>query len=62
MVKARIKLMPHHIDRTIEPFFNTLLSPRDVFCPLFKVYPTSITMVLSGEGFREGLQPSRSPI
>jgi len=35
---------------------------RDVLCPLFKVYSTSITMVLSGEGFREGLQPSLSPI
>jgi hypothetical protein len=31
-------------------------------CPLFKVYSTSIYMQLSGEGFREGLQPSLSPI
>src|SRR5512136_2179532 len=31
MTKARIKLTPHHIDRTIEPLFNILLSPHDVF-------------------------------
>src|SRR4030065_564576 len=55
---ARRKLMPLQIERTIEPLLNILLSPCDVLCPLFKVYSTSITMVLSGEGFREGLQPS----
>ena len=54
--------MPLHIERTIEPLFNILLSPCDVLCPLFKVYSTSIYMVRSGEGFREGLQPSLSPI
>jgi hypothetical protein len=41
--------MPHYIDRTIEPFINTLLSPINVLCLLFKVYPTSIYMNL-GEG------------
>jgi hypothetical protein len=59
---AKRKLMPLHIERTIEPLFNILLSPCDVLCPLFKVYSTSIYMQLSGEGFREGLQPSLSPI
>jgi hypothetical protein len=56
------KLRPLHIERTIEPLFNILLSPCDVLCPLFKVYSTSIYMYLSGEGFREGLQSSLSPI
>ena len=54
--------MPLQIERTIEPLFNILLSPCDVLCPLFKVYYTSITMYLSEEGFREGLQPSLSLI
>jgi hypothetical protein len=31
-------------------------------CPLFRAYSMSITMVLSGEGFWEGLQPSLYPI
>jgi len=52
--------MPLQIERTIEPLFNILLSPCDVLCPLFKVYSTSIYMVLSGE--REGLQPSLNPM
>jgi hypothetical protein len=30
-MKASIKLMPHHIERTIEPLFNILLSPGDVY-------------------------------
>lgn len=55
-----MKLMAHHIERTIEPFFNILLSPCRVLNPLFKVYFTSITMVLSGE--EESLQPFLSPI
>ena len=54
--------MPLQIDRTIEPLFNILLSPCDVLCPLLKVYSTSIYMGLSGEGFREGHQPSLSCI
>ena len=54
--------MTHHIESTVEPLFNILAFSFDVLCPLFKVYSTSITMVLSGEGFREGLQPSLSPI
>ena len=29
--------MTHHIERTVEPLFNILLSPRDVLRPLFKV-------------------------
>jgi hypothetical protein len=44
IMKARKKLIPLHIERTIEPFFNILLSLSDVLCPLFKVYSTSITM------------------
>src|SRR4030065_1146203 len=39
---AKRKLMPLHIERTIEPLFNILLSPCDVLCPLLKVYSTSI--------------------
>jgi len=57
---ARRKLIPLQIERTIEPLFNIFLSPCDVWCPLFKVCFTSITMLRSGE--REGLQPSLSPI
>jgi hypothetical protein len=37
-------LMMHQIERTIEPFFNILLSPCDGLCPLFKAYSTSITL------------------
>ena len=33
-----------------------------LLCPLFKVYSTSIYLVLGGEGFREGLQPSLFPV
>ena len=33
-----------------------------LWCPRCKVYSTSIYMVLSREGFGEGLQPSLSPI
>ena len=33
-----------------------------LLCPLFKVYSTSIYMWLSGQGFREDLQPSLSPM
>ena len=63
ITEARKKLIPLHIERTIEPLFNIFLTPCDVYwCPLFKVYTTSIYMELSGEGFREGLQPSLSPI
>jgi hypothetical protein len=40
--KARRKLMPLHIERTIEPLFNITPSPYDVLCPLFKVYSTNI--------------------
>ena len=49
--------MPLQIERTIEPLFNILLSPCDVLCPLFKVYSTSITMVLSGEGLGRVFSP-----
>jgi hypothetical protein len=41
---AKKKLTPHHIERTIEPLFNILLSPCDVLCPLFMVCPTCIYM------------------
>ena len=34
--EARKMLIPLHIERTIEPLFNILLSPCDVLCPLFK--------------------------
>ena len=62
ITEARKKLIPLHIERMIEPLFSMSLSPCGVLCPPFKVYSTSIYMVLSGEGFREGLQPSLSPI
>ena len=52
--------MTHHIERTIEPFFNILLPPYDVLYPLLMVHSTSIYMDLSGE--REGLQPSLNPM
>src|SRR4030042_5436635 len=52
MPAAMRQLRPLHIARTIEPFFNILLSPCDVLCPLFKVYSTSIYMQLRREGFR----------
>jgi hypothetical protein len=42
--EARKMLIPLHIERTIEPFFNILLSPCDVLCPLFTIYSTSITI------------------
>jgi len=66
MVKAQNATPPPIVslnsffERMVEPFFNILLSPYDVLCPLFKVYSTSVYMVLSGE--RECLQPSLSPI
>jgi hypothetical protein len=41
---ARRKLIPLHIERTVEPLFNILLSPSDVLCPLLKVHSTSIYM------------------
>jgi hypothetical protein len=44
MAAGKRKLIPLHIERTIEPLFNILLSPRDGLCPLFKVYSTSIYM------------------
>ena len=43
-------------------FLAFWLTPCDVLCSLFKVYSASIYLVLSGEGFREGVQPSLSPI
>jgi hypothetical protein len=54
---AKRKLIPLHIERTIEPLFNILLSPCDVLCPLFKVYSTSIYMELSGEGLGRAFSP-----
>jgi hypothetical protein len=45
ITEARKMLIPLHIERTIEPLFNILLTPCDVcWCPLFKVYSTSIYM------------------
>ena len=49
-------------EKMVEPFFNILLSPCDVLCPLFTIYSKSIYMVVSWEGFREGLQPSLNPV
>jgi hypothetical protein len=54
--------MPHHIERASAPLFNILFSPCDGLCPLLKLHTASITMNLSGDGFREVLQPSLSPI
>jgi hypothetical protein len=54
ITKARKKLIPLHIERTIEPLFNILLSLSGVLCPLFMAYAKSISMQRSGEGFREG--------
>jgi hypothetical protein len=57
IMAARRKLMPLQIERMVEPFFNIFLPPYDVLCPLFKIYSTSISSDLSGEGLGRAEDP-----